>query len=116
MFGNTEKVAKALASGMDERGIDVSYVKVEDVQIDKLTDFDLLIIGGPTHGFGMSSPMRKFFKKLKMVDLRNKRAFAFDTKRGYRLSGSAAKGIEKRLKKIGLKNHQAMCLCNSQRS
>jgi len=102
LFGNTEKVAKALASGMDERGIDVSCVKVEDVQIDKLTDFDLLVIGGPTHGFGMSSPVRKFFKKLKMVDLRNKRAFAFDTKRGYRLSGSAAKGIEKRLKKIGL--------------
>jgi len=102
LFGNTEKIAKALGSGMDEKGIDVDCVKVEDVQIDKLTEYDLLAIGGPTHGFGMSSPMKAFMKKLEHVDLRDKKAFAFDTKRGYPLAGSAAKGIEKRLKKNGM--------------
>ena len=34
-FGNTEKIAKSLASGMDEQGIEVDCVKVEDVQINK---------------------------------------------------------------------------------
>jgi flavodoxin I len=102
LFGNTEKIAKALASGMDEQGIDVNCVKVEDAQIDKLIEYDLVAIGGPTHGFGMSSPIRAFIKKLKQVNLHNKKAFAFDTKRGYRLAGSAAKGIEKKLKKNGL--------------
>ena len=87
---------------MDEQGIDVNCVKVEDVQIDKLTEYDLLAIGGPTHGFDMSRPMKAFIKKLEHVDLRNKKAFVFDTKRGYPLSGSAAKGIEKRLKRIGM--------------
>jgi flavorubredoxin len=102
LFGNTEEIAKALASGMEEQGIDVNCVKVEDVPIDRLPEYDLLAVGGPTHGFGMSKPMKTFMKKLEHVNLRNKNAFAFDTKRGYRLSGSAAKGIEKRLKRMGM--------------
>jgi flavorubredoxin len=62
----------------------------------------LLVIGGPTHGFGMSSPMKAFMKKLEHVDLRHKKAFAFDTKNRSRFWGSAAKGIEKRMKKFGM--------------
>jgi flavorubredoxin len=102
LFGNTEKISKALASGMDKHGINVDCVKVEDVKIDKLAEYDLLAIGGPTHGFGMSRPMKSFMKKLERLDLRDKKSFAFDTKRGYPLAGSVAKGIEKRLKRIGM--------------
>ena len=101
-FGNTEKIAKEVASGMDEQGIDVDCIKVEEVQIDKLKEYDLLAIGGPTHGFGMSKPMKEFLEKLEHVDLQDKNAFAFDTKTGGRFWGSAAKGIEKRLKRLGL--------------
>jgi flavodoxin len=100
-FGNTEKIAKSLASGMKEQGIEVECVKVEKVQINKLKDYDLLAIGGPTHGFGMSKPIKDFVDKLKQVDLREKKVFAFDTKNRGRW-GSAAKGIEKRLQRIGL--------------
>ena len=77
-------------------------VYIEDVQIDTLHEYDLLVIGGPTHGFGMSKPMKNFIKELEHVDLRDKKAFAFDTKTGSRFWGSAAKGIEKRLKRLGL--------------
>jgi flavodoxin len=101
-FGNTEKIAKSLASGMNEQGIEVDCVKVENVQINKLTEYDLLAIGGPTHGFGMSKPMKDFIEKLKHMGPRDKKAFAFDTKNRGRW-GSAAKGIEKRLKSIGMK-------------
>jgi flavodoxin len=101
-FGNTEKIAKEVASGMDEQGIDVDCIKVEEVQISKLKEYDLLAIGGPTHGFGMSKPMKDFIKKLEQVNLQDKNAFAFDTKNSGRLWGSAAKGIEKRLKRLGL--------------
>jgi flavodoxin len=96
-FGNTEKIAKALAGGMSEQGIEVYCIKVEDVQITKLPEFDLVTIGGPTHGFSMSKPIKEFIQKIKHVDLRDKKAFAFDTKNRGRW-GSAAKGIEKRLK------------------
>ena len=101
-FGNTEKIAKEVESGMDEQGIDVDCIKVEEVQIDRLKEYDLLAIGGPTHGFGISKPMKEFIEKLKHVDLHDKDAFAFDTKNSSRFWGSAAKGIEKRLKRLGL--------------
>jgi len=101
-FGNTETIAKAIASGLNEQGIEVDCVKIEDLQIDKLTEYDLLAIGGPTHGFGMSKPMKVFIEKLKHEDLRDKKAFAFGTKNSGRFWGSAAKGIEKRLKTIGM--------------
>jgi flavodoxin len=101
-FGNTKKIASALASGLDEQGIDVECVNVENVKIDTLPDYDLLAIGGPTHGFGMSKPVKEFFKQLEKIDLREKHAFAFDTKNPPRYWGSAAKGIEKRLVKFGL--------------
>jgi menaquinone-dependent protoporphyrinogen IX oxidase len=35
LFGNTEKIAKVLAAGMDEQGITVDCITVENVQIDK---------------------------------------------------------------------------------
>jgi flavodoxin len=101
-FGNTEIIAKALASGMNEQKITVDCVKVDAVQIATLQEYDLLAIGGPTHGFGMSSPMKAFMKKLEHADLRDKKAFAFDTKNRSRFWGSAAKGIEKRLKNFGM--------------
>jgi flavodoxin len=100
-FGNTEKIAKSLASGSRGQGIEVDCVNVEDVQIEKLTEYDLLAIGGPTHGFGMSKPIKDFMGKLKHIKLRNKNAFAFDTKNRGRW-GSAAKRIEKNLMRIGL--------------
>ena len=101
-FGNTKKIAKALALGMEKQGIEVDCVSVENVQIDTLTEYDLVAIGGPTHGFGMSAPMKTFVMKLENLNLKNKSAFAFDTRTGSRFWGSAAKGIEKRLKGIGM--------------
>jgi len=87
---------------MEKQGIKVDCINIENVQTDKLTEYDLIAIGGPTHGFGMSKPMKEFIEKLERVDLHNKKAFAFDTKNRSRFWGSAAKGIEKRLKRLGL--------------
>jgi len=101
-FGNTEKIAKALVSGIEEHGIETDCIKVEDVEIDRLAEYELLIIGGPTHNRKASKPMEKFLGTLESVDIRGKRAFAFDTKRERRFAGSAAKNIEKRLKSLGL--------------
>jgi flavorubredoxin len=101
-FGNTEKIAKSLAQGMKEQGVTVDCLKVEDVDTNKLTEYDLVAVGGPTHMLGASEPMKRFLKKLEQVNLKGKKAFAFDTKMEYRFSGSAAKRIEKRLKKLGM--------------
>nr|MDO8081373.1 flavodoxin family protein [Candidatus Freyarchaeota archaeon] len=58
VYGNTENVAKALASGMQEQGVQVDTVNVQKVEINKLKNYDLLAIGGPTHAFGISKPVK----------------------------------------------------------
>ena len=53
-FGNTEKIGKVLAEGMKAQGVEVDCVKVGEVEINKLNEYDLLVIGGPTQMFGLS--------------------------------------------------------------
>ena len=101
-FGNTEKIARALTRGMEKQGVKVDCVKTDEVYIDKLVEYDFLAIGGPTHVRGVSKPMKAFLEKLKSVDIKGKKAFAFDTKYKSWWAGSAAKGIEKTLKKLGM--------------
>jgi len=101
-FGNTEKIAKALARGMEKGGVKVDCVKADEVDVNKLGEYDFLAFGSPTHAFGTSKPMKTFLEKLKSVNLKGKKAFAFDTKFKSWLAGSAAKGIEKRLRGFGM--------------
>ena len=54
MFGNTEKVAHAIADGLRPYGdVHVAEVGAADPSIE---GFDLLVVGGPTHALGMSRP------------------------------------------------------------
>jgi flavorubredoxin len=101
-FGNTEKIARALARGLEKQGVKVDCVKTDDVDMDKLVAYDFLAIGGPTHAFGVSKPMKAFLEKLKRVDIKGKKAFAFDTKYKSWWAGSAGKRIEKTLKRLGM--------------
>lgn len=54
MFGNTRAVAEAVAEGLRRHG-DVELVEVGDAP-DAVEDVELLVIGAPTHAFGMSRP------------------------------------------------------------
>ncbi len=101
-FGNTQKIAKVLADGIEAAGIETDCRRVGDVDMSKLTEYDLLLIGGPTHVFGLSKPMKDFLQRLERIDIRGKKGFAFDTKLKSRFAGSAAKGIEKMLEKRGV--------------
>ncbi len=62
----------------------------------------MLVIGGPTHSMGLSDAMKTFTKQLKGADVKNKKAFAFDTKYDSRFAGSAGKVIEQRMKQNGM--------------
>ncbi len=99
-FGNTEKIAKALARGMEKQGVKVDCVRLDDVNINRLVEYDILAIGGPTHVRGPSKPMKDFLEELKGVDLSGKKTFAFDTRMKAWWAGSAGKRIEKKLKKM----------------
>jgi len=39
-FGNTDKIAEASALGMEEQGVKVDCYKVEEVEINRLSEYD----------------------------------------------------------------------------
>jgi flavorubredoxin len=122
MFGNTQQVAAAIAEGLvsDAR---VELVEVNDAPGEIGADIDLLVVGGPTHAFGMSRPntrldamsksgrdeasvgtgIREWIAALRSTS--NATAVTtFDTRIGSpRVPGSAARAALKRLRKLGLR-------------
>ena len=54
MFGNTEKVAGAVLRGLQHEGVDTGLVEAGSAPASLPDDLDLLVVGGPTHGFSMS--------------------------------------------------------------
>jgi flavodoxin len=101
-YGNTAKVGRSLSKGLNEAGIETTCVNVRDATFEYLEQCDLICVGAPTEIFSASKPMKQFLKTLKNVRLSGKYGFAFDTKVDSRLSGSAAKFIEKELGSLGL--------------
>ena len=103
MYGNTEKLAKALGAGLASGGVDVAFQKVDSVNIRELTGVDLLCVGSPTHAWNASKPTKEFLEQLKNVEgLSGKKAFAFATKMRSRLAGDAGGKIENKLRDAGL--------------
>ena len=60
LTGNVEKMAHALAEGAREQGSTVDVCRVEDVDLDKVSGYDGLAFGCPTHCGTMSVKMNEF--------------------------------------------------------
>lgn len=101
-YGNTEKIAEALAKGIQESGFETTCKNINYVVPDYLPQFGLIAVGAPTEMITASRSIKGFLDKIENLDLSGRYGFAFDTKLPSRLSGSAAKYIEKKLKKTGL--------------
>ena len=103
VYGNTEKVAKALAKGLGDNGVDVDTLRVDMVNFDELSKYDLLVVGGPVHAWSATKPIKAFLERLKTVkDLGGKKAFAYDTKLNRSsLAGNVGGSIEGSLKSLG---------------
>ncbi|WP_207208485.1 flavodoxin family protein [Nocardioides glacieisoli] len=56
MFGNTAHAARAIADGLTEVGVSVDVVDVASAPEELPADLDLLVVGAPTHAFGLSRP------------------------------------------------------------
>jgi hypothetical protein len=54
MFGNTQRVAEAIGRGLAAR-VSVDVVEVGHAPLRVDDDVDLVVVGGPTHAFGLSS-------------------------------------------------------------
>lgn len=132
LFGCTRAIAEAVAEGM--RGADptghVAVFSAEDATADRLGKLDLLVVGSPTHYFGMPSArsraaatdlaegrrskdrhgstaaadvgpgVREWLERIP-AELPGRRAAVFATHLGRPLAGSAARPIARRLRHEG---------------
>ena len=117
MFGNTQVIAEAIAEGLSER-MDVEALEVGAAPT-RIDDVAILIIGGPTHAFGLSRPgtrqdaarqatqglvsrglgLREWLTSLEGPA--GVAAATFDTRIAKpRLPGSAARAAEKQLRRL----------------
>ncbi len=105
-FGNTEKIARALADGLEKKVMEIDCLRIDEVDVEELTEYDFIALGGPTHILRTSKSMKAFLETLKTVDLRGLKGFSFDTRNESRmnsenwllLENSAARVIEGVLK------------------
>jgi flavodoxin len=83
LYGNTEKVAYAIGDGLAE-GLgasgSVQVLPVGEAHAGQLAGWDLLAVGGPTHGSHPSPPMREFLDRVPDKALAGVRVAAFDTR------------------------------------
>lgn len=120
MFGNTRQVADAVAAGL-RTALDVRVLEVSAAPREIPDAVDLVVLGGPTHAFGMSRPSTRASAAEQGADPRAGRsngirewladvtapagtlAVAFDTKVARpHLPGSAARAAQRRLRRRGL--------------
>ena len=59
--GNTEKMAKAVAEGVKEFGLDVSLARAAGFKVELLKDFAGLAVGSPTYYGTMAFEVKKVF-------------------------------------------------------
>ena len=75
IFGNTEKVAQAIATALDTTAQPVGQVTSV-----VLTDLDLLVIGSPTRSFRPTEGISKFLSELLQSYFAGVKVAAFDTR------------------------------------
>jgi flavodoxin len=101
-YGNTKQVAQAVAAALRPE-FSVRLVQVEDDDPAGEGKAELIFVGGPTHRRRMSRRLRGWFALQPRKALKGVGIAAFGTR--YRmsawLSGSAAKEIARRLRKLG---------------
>ena len=101
-FGNTERMAQAIAYTLGDFG-DVKSLRVQNVRPPDLDGVDLVVVGGPTQRHGLSQRMRDFLVSMPDATWLGKGAATFDTRRSmhWLITGSAARGIAKKLRQKG---------------
>lgn len=103
-FGNTKKIAEAVADGLRPHS-SVRLLGLHKIPPQDLGHVDLLVVGGPTQGHGISARMRQFLDALETRSATGTIAATFDTRlrMPVAISGSAARTIARRLRRSGVR-------------
>ena len=111
LYGNTKKIAYSIGETTSAQ-YETSIKKVDQITSQDIKEFDLLIIGSPTHGGRFCEPMKKFIKELPDNFLENMKDGTFDrwfptTNMGFfinhvvKIFGNAAPRLAKEFEKKG---------------
>lgn len=130
MYGNTKAIAEAVAAGLKVSGASVTVARAADATAVQTAAADLVVVGAPTHAWSMPRPStrrsavdaahrstghgRRVEQDADVTGLREwitdvsghaavKPFAAFDTRRRapLGLSGSAARAIDRKLRRLG---------------
>ena len=101
-YGNTEKLARAIAEALSEHG-EARATPVAGISNLDQHDADLLIVGSPTQRHGLPAGTRDMLDGVPEGRLKNMAALAFDTRYpgSHWITGSAARKIHKMLRDLG---------------
>ncbi len=99
LYGNTQKVADAIAKGVKGKSVRVGEFKKE-----MLKGITLLIVGSPIHGWKPSEDTIFFLNSLAPGSLKGIKVAAFDTRVRLFIHGDAAGKIDAQLVALGGKS------------
>jgi len=99
-YGNTKRVAEAIVEGMRKvPGVEAVLNEVKEVELDKLIEFDAILVGSPNHMGSATKGIRKFIDELGKLSPGVKLGAVFDTYIGRDFE----KAVKKMEKQIGKK-------------
>jgi len=78
-FGNTEKIARAIAGAITPLG-EVKVLRASEANSSELASIDFLIVGSPTHAGRATRTIKEFLKKIPENALKNVGVTSFDTR------------------------------------
>ncbi len=76
-FGNTQKVAEAIADTLVQAG-DARAISIDELTASGLKEVDLFVMGSPTYYLNVPDAVQEFFKKVPYRSLVGKSVAAFD--------------------------------------
>ena len=82
-YGNTKIVAEKIVEGMREFGeVDAILNRISEVDINKIPDYDIILVGSPNQWGGPTRSVKKFIDGLKKLEMKEKYIAIFDTYMG----------------------------------
>jgi len=96
-YGNTKLVAETIAAGMRQvEGMETVVSRVKEVDLNRIPDYDVILVGSPDHIGGPTWGIKRFIGRLGKLPLEGKMFAAFDTHLGKEFE-KAVKKMESRL-------------------
>ena len=107
-YGNTKLVAETIVDGMSTvEGLETVVKELKEVDLNKISDYDTILIGSPNHYGGPTKAVKAFIDRLGRLHLNGKSFSVFDTYLGKKSDYFFEKAVKK-MEKIMSENVPAL--------